>query len=424
MTSIRASVLILSMSWRVALAMIVVATVTLTAQAPTLAGEKPPTMSVGNPLIPPEIQWPSPALGDGPFNFLSAEHWKLKVTVVAKGLSHPWAMAFLPDGTILVTERPGRIRVLRKGALDPAPVAGVPKVIARGLGGLMDIVLHPQFAGNHFVYLTYHKAPAEGAPSGPALALARGTWDGTALRDVHDIFVGNGDASRIAFSRDGLIFMSSSGPGVGPGAMRAQDPNNYAGKILRLRDDGSVPSDNPFVGRTGYKPEIFSIGHRSVLGLAVHPESGELWATEMGPNGGDEINLILPGKNYGWPLVSAGRWYIGPRVTERPPDLPFEEPIVSWVPSISVSGLTFYTGDKFPKWKRNVFVGGLREGEVPRTGQVQRIVFNDKWEEIRRESLLRDLHQRIRAVHQGPDGCLYVLTDEDEGAILRIEPGE
>jgi glucose/arabinose dehydrogenase len=409
--------------WRRGLVGLVVAAATLhaAAQAPIPPAEKPPTMSAGNPLIPPEIQWPSPPLGDGPFNVLSAEHWKLRIRVMAKGLSHPWSMAFLPDGSILVTERPGRVRLIRNGVLDPTPVAGAPTVSARGLSGLMDIALHPRFAENRFVYLTYHKAPGEGAPG---VALARGTWDGTALRDLREIFVGNGDASRIAFSRDGLLYMSSSGPGVGPMASRAQDPNDYAGKILRLRDDGSVPPDNPFVGRTGHKPEIFSIGHRSVLGLAIHPETGELWASEMGPNGGDEINVILAGKNYGWPLVSAGRWYMGPRVNQGPPQPSFEEPIVTWVPSISVSGLAFYTGDKFPRWKRNVFVGGLREGEVARTGQVQRIVFNDKWEEIRRESLLRDLHQRIRDVRQGPDGYVYVLTEEDDAALLRIEPGE
>jgi glucose/arabinose dehydrogenase len=216
--------------------------------------------------------------------------------------------------------------------------------------------------------------------------------------------------------------MTIGGPGGGPTARRAQDPNDHAGKLLRLRDDGSVPADNPFVGRAGHKPEIYSIGHRNQLALAVNPETGAIWAGEQGPNGGDEINVIQAGRNYGWPVVSYGREYMGPRVSERPWQDGMEQPLVFWVPSIALSGMTFYTGDRFPSWKRNLFVGALRVGEVPRTGHLERIVFNEKWEEIRRESLLTELKQRIRDVRQGPDGLLYVLTEENEAALLRIEP--
>jgi glucose/arabinose dehydrogenase len=222
------------------------------------------------------------------------------------------------------------------------------------------------------------------------------------------------------FGRDGMIYMSSGNATETPNAP-PQDPNSLLGKVLRLRDDGSVPPDNPFVGRAGYRPEIFTMGHRTQLGMAVNPETGEIWAAEQGPNGGDEINVLKAGRNYGWPLVTQGRNYMGPRLTSA--NVPgMEEPTVVWIPSIALSGLTFYTGDVFSSWKRNAFVGGLRQGEVPRTGQLQRIVFNENWEELRREPMLRDLQQRIRDVRQGPDGYLYVLTEEDAAALLRIEP--
>ncbi len=224
-----------------------------------------------------------------------------------------------------------------------------------------------------------------------------------------------------------MIYMSSGNATEGADSP-PQDPNDLRGKVLRLRDDGTVPPDNPFVNRAGYRPEIFTVGHRTQLGMAINPETGDLWAGEQGPNGGDEINIIRAGKNYGWPLASAGRSYMGTRVAEHPTlagksgAAVLEEPHVIWVPSIALSGLTFYTGDKFPSWRRNVFVGGLRQGEVPRTGQMQRIVFNENWEEIRREPMLRELGQRIRDVRQGPDGYLYVLTEENDAALLRIEP--
>jgi glucose/arabinose dehydrogenase len=391
----------------------------------------------GGAIAPPPIDWPAPDLPDGPIMLQSAvpAHRDLRIRVT-KGLSHPWAMQFLPEGSILVTERAGRLRIIRNGVLDAAPIPGLPAIAAGGLNGLLDIALHPQFAKNRWVYFTYHKpvgpppAPAAGGPAGRGgrgaaqpfeLVLARGAFDGKALTDVREIFNTHtpGSASRIVFAKDGTIYMSSGNAdetSEGP----PQNPNDYRGKVLRLRDDGSVPPDNPFVGRAGYKPEIFSLGHRTQLGMALNPETGELWAGEQGPNGGDEINVIRAGKNYGWPIVSYGRNYMGPRLGTSRPDM--EEPAVIWIPSIAVSGLTFYTGDVFPGWKRNIFVGGLRQGESPRTGQLQRIEFNEKWEEIRREPMLRELQQRIRDVRQGPDGYLYVLTEEDNAALLRIEP--
>jgi glucose/arabinose dehydrogenase len=368
------------------------------------------------PIAPQGI--PPLPLPEKPVEFHTAEGQKIRVVVVARGLERPWSLAFLPDGNMLVTERVGRLRIIRNGVLVPQPIAGVPQVRAMGLSGLLDVVLHPQFAENRFVYLTYTK-PIE--PERATLALARGRWDGTALTDVRDIFVasaGTGGASRLAFGRDGSLFMTTGGGG-GNGA---QDLNSHAGKVLRLRDDGSVPSDNPFVGRAGHKPEVYSLGHRNSLGLAVHPGTGDVWQNENGPNGGDEINVIRPGRNYGWPLISYGRTYPGPWQSEVFWREGFEQPVVFWVPSIAISGMAFYTGSKLPKWKGDVFVGGLRTGEIPGTGHLERILFNEKMEELRRESLLSELRQRIRDVRQGPDELIYVLTDADAGGVLRIEP--
>src|SRR5437773_1746523 len=394
------------------------------AQQPGAAGQGGPTVPAPARAAtsPPPITWPSPPLPDAPIVLDTGIQHQVRL-FVTKGFNQPWSMAFLPDGSILVTERAGRLRIVRNGVLDPTPVAGTPQVLSRGtMAGLMDIALHPDFAQNKWIYISYHKPLAPGVAANSVL---RGTWDGKALTDVHDVFVSDDvdtEASRIAFGTDGMLYMGIGGPGTGPRVSvdRAQHTNDLAGKVLRLRDDGGVPPDNPFIGRTGYKPAIFTVGHRVQLGLALNPYTGEIWEDENGPNGGDELNVLKPGRNYGWPIVSYGRDYNGPRF---PPSAPgFEEPVVFWVPSIAASGLTFYTGERFPAWKRNAFVGGMREGEVAPSGQLQRIVFNDKWEELRREPLLRDLHQRIRDVRQGPDGLLYLLTDEESAALLKIEP--
>src|SRR5262245_52093050 len=360
-----------------------------------------------------------------PMEFDTAEGQRIRVVAVTKGLTYPWSLAFLPDGAILVTERTGKLRVIRNGVLDPQPVAGIPPSRYAGksgepgaVHGLMDIALHPRFNENQWVYFTYTKS-LEGTRS--ANTIARGRWDGKALVDVRDIFVaepGTG-AARIAFGRDGTLFMTNAGNTNDP-----QDPKNHGGKVLRIRDDGSVPPDNPFVGRDGYKPQIYSMGHRTSLGLAIHPGTGDVWQNENGPNGGDEINIIKPGRNYGWPIVSFGRTYQGPWQAERPTHEKFESPVVVWMPSIAVSGMAFYTGNRLPKWKGDVFVGSMRTGEIPGTGHLERILFNEKMEELRRESLLVELHQRIRDVRQGPDELLYVLTDAQDGAVLRIEPAQ
>jgi glucose/arabinose dehydrogenase len=378
------------------------------------------------PTAPPAIIWPSPPLPDGPIVLDTGIQHQIRL-IVTKGLNQPWSMAFLPDGGILITERPGRLRIVRNGVLDPNPIVGVPRVLAQRLSGLMDLALHPRFSDNKLVYFTYHKPTSDntgqGENSAGIITLARGRWDGAALADVRDIFsaIQGANASRIVFGRDGMVYMTV-GIGDPPGAARAQDPNDLAGKVLRLRDDGTFPPDNPFVGRPGYRPEIYTMGHRNALGLAVQPDTGAIWECEDGPNGGDEINVLQPGKNYGWPVVSYGRFYLGPRVSENPWREGMEPPLVFWVPAIAISGMTFYTGDKFPNWKNNVFVGGMRQGEVPRSGHLERIDFNEKWEELHRESMLRELEQRIRDVRQGPDGFLYMLTAENDGALLRIEP--
>ena len=378
-------------------------------------------VGLGYAQQPSPLGVPVPPLGAGPWVFDTAEQHKIRVSVVTKGLEHPWSLAFLPDGDMLITERPGRLRIVRDGVLDPGAIAGVPEVRTDGNGGLMDVALHPRFADNGLVYLTYTK-PVEDGMGAPALA--RGHLEDGALTDVRDLLVtepyeGNsGLNGRVVFGRDSKLYMSTGGR-VG---QAAQDPMSLRGKILRLNDDGSVPDDNPFADHEGHRPEIYTFGHRNTLGLIVHPESGLLWNHENGPNGGDEINIILPGRNYGWPLVSFGRNYPGARVSEHPTREGFESPLVVWLPAIAVAGMAVYTGDRFPEWTGNVFVGSLREGGIPGTGHLQRIVFNDSTEELRRESMLIELRQRIRDVREGPDGFLYLLTDEDEAALLRIEP--
>ena len=375
---------------------------------------------VGHAEQQPEIGVPVPPLGDGPWIFDTAEQHKIRVSVVAKGLSHPWAITFLPNDDMLVTERDGRLRLVRDGMLDPHDISGVPTVRTDGNGGLMDVAVHPKFDENRLVYLTYTK-PVGGGKGAPALARGR-LEDGT-LVDVRDLIVteayeGNsGLNGRVVFGRDGKLYMSTGGRVTDV----SQNPMSLRGKVLRLNDDGTVPDDNPFVKHDDHRPEIYSFGHRNTLGLILHPVTGEIWQHENGPNGGDEINIVLAGRNYGWPVVSFGRDYSGARLYEPTRD-GMETPLVVWLPAIAAAGMAVYTGDQFPAWKGNVFVGSLREGGIPGTGHLERIVFNEKTEELRRETMLTELRQRIREVRQGPDGLLYVLTDADNGALLKIEP--
>jgi glucose/arabinose dehydrogenase len=394
----------------------VAAAVAAAALAASAQQQRAPAGNAGVPRPPTGIE--VPPLGAGPFTYKTAEQ-EIRVVVHTRGLTRPWSLVWLPGGEMLVTERVGRLRIVRDGVLEPEPIAGLPEVRVQGLSGLFDVALHPQFATNRFVYLSYNKPIAE-RQSG--LGIARGVWNGRALTDVRDIFVttDTSSVSRLAFGRDGKLYASTFG-NAGDGSA-AQNPLSHAGKVLRLNDDGTVPADNPFSGRAGYKAEIYTLGHRSTLALVVHPATGELWEGEQGPNGGDELNILKPGANYGWPLVSTGRTYQGPWQSKGFSREGFEDPVVYWTPSIAASGLAFYTGDKLANWKGNAFVGGMRFGEIPGTGHLQRIRFNDNWEELRREMLLVDLRQRIRDVRQGPDELLYLLTDEDAGAILRIEP--
>ena len=373
----------------------------------------------GVPALPP------PA---GPVVLNTAEVPRIRVVPIAHGLSHPWGLAFRQDGDILVTERDkGTLRVIRNGQLLDESIPGVPEVFAGSdRAGLMDIALHPD--DDRIVYLTYSKTVDRDGTPGVTVALARGRLDAGALTEVRDIFVADGQdrgiaASRVVFAPDGTLFMSVGGSYVfaDTGAY-AQDPSTHFGKLMHLNDDGTVADGNPFVGNPDYLPEIYSMGHRNQLGLAFHPETGDLWATENGPQGGDEANIIRPGVNYGWPVASYSREYSGVRVTDTPWLAEFEQPEVLWWPSIAPSGLTFYTGEHFPAWQGNLFVGSMMVGRMQRTGHLERIVFNRRGEEIRREWLLTELKQRIRDVRQGPDGYLYVLTEEDDGVLLRIQP--
>ncbi|MEY4643157.1 MAG: hypothetical protein RLZZ227_3151 [Pseudomonadota bacterium] len=368
-------------------------------------------------------------LSDVPYVFDTAEQHGIKVTVLAKGLPRAFAMAFLPDGDLLVSERGLQLRVIHgaTGAnpeLAAEPVAGMPQLeTPYRNGGLHDLALHPDFANNHWLYFTYNKAaPAvEGQRQQSAVALMRGRYENGALTEVEELFAsgfGSTSGSRIAFAADGMLYMTTGAPF----GEDAQDLKGAFGKVLRLKDDGTVPADNPFVGRADVHPAIYSYGHRDQLGLAIHPGSGAVLAAEHGPNGGDEVNVIKPGLNYGWPNISFGRNYDGPRISESPVADDIEQPLLLWVPSIAPSGLQVYTGDKFPAWKGNLFVGSARRGEIDRSGGLERVVLTDKLEDLRRETLLTELHQRIRDVRQGPDGNLYVLTDGDEFAVLRIEP--
>ena len=387
-------------------------------------------LTVGYAQEEEPIGVPVSPLGDGPWVIDTAEQHKIRVSVVARGMSHPWSIAFLPDGGMLIVERDGWLRVVRDDKLDPRPITGVPEVRTDGNGGLMDVALHPDFADNGLVYLTYTKRHDDGRGSP---ALARGRLDGHALREVKDLVVTppyNGNSGlngRVAFGRDGKVYMSTGGRIMSPEGDAPRRPAGprrvLRGKVLRLNDDGSVPDDNPFVDEPGHRPEIYTIGHRNTLGFTLHPETGDIWQHENGPNGGDELNVLLPGHNYGWPLMSFGRLYPGARVSAHPTRDGYESPLIVWLPAIAAAGLAVYTGDQFPAWQGNVFVGSLQMGGIPGTGHLQRIVLNEHMEELRRELMLTELRQRIREVREGPDGLLYVLTDHvDDGALLRIEP--
>jgi len=361
---------------------------------------------------------------------------RIRVVTVATGLVHPFSIAFPDAHTILVAERPGRLRVIKDGVLLPAPAwVGSTRLdpVTKLEEGLHFIALHPRFAENHLVYLSHPKS----GPRGDTMAVGRGKLDGDTLTSFEDIFVaegweeGNVDPGKLLFGPDGTLYVTigdrdrlcCDGSEDNSLRMRAQSLEADYGKTLRIRDDGKIPPDNPFVGRTGARPEIFTYGHRNGYGLAFHPETGELWQAEIGPMGGDEINILVAGHNYGWPLVSTGRNYTGTEVSDQPWSRPgMDNPRMFWVPSISPSSLIFYTGDRFQAWKGSMFVGALN-GKA-----LVRVSFKQKGQAERREVLLAPLGVRVRDVQQGPDGNLYVCTEREshgpqaDGAVLRIEP--
>ncbi|MGH9241953.1 MAG: PQQ-dependent sugar dehydrogenase [Vicinamibacterales bacterium] len=426
-----------------------------------LAAQQEVPMRGNTPVAPQGIK--IPPLPDAPVRYETAEGQNIRVSVYARGFRNPWSMAFVSADTILVAERGGAIRVVRNSVVDPQPVTGAPTAIGSNLSGT-DLALHPDFERNRLVYISYTKAlgptpgsePAgrgaaaaagrgqaaapvagQGAPA-PAgqqgaaanagrggrgggqrttVAVARAVWSGTGFTDTKDIFVGEGGSGGpIVFGGDGMLYVAHNGGDT-------QSLKTLGGKILRLTDEGKVPPDNPFVGRADARPEIFTMGHRTFLRMAKHPITGAIWQIENGPNGGDEVNILAPGANYGWPLISLGRTYGGPWQGPFTKE-GFRDPIIYWMPAIAVSSIEFYTGDQLPKWKGDVFVSGMRYGEIPGTGRLDRILINKNLEELRRETLIGDLRRRIRAVKQGRDGFLYLLTDEAEGVMLKIEPAE
>ncbi|HYB96756.1 MAG TPA: PQQ-dependent sugar dehydrogenase [Vicinamibacterales bacterium] len=372
----------------------------------------------------------------GQSSTLRSQHHDYRVVPFVEALVQPWSIAFLPGGDTLITERPGRLRIVRNGKLLPNAVEGVPAVVHTRQGGLLEVAPHPNFATNRLLYLTYTKKlgePATPKDDVPATtALIRGRFENDRLTNVEQLFesVSKGAGhfgGKIAFDNKGYVYLSLGDRQVPPSgnleAHPAQDLTNHHGKTIRLHDDGKVPADNPFVSRPDAKPEIWSYGHRNVQGLAIHPETGEVWANEHGPQGGDEINQIKPGANYGWPVIGFGVNYTtGLAIhsgTHRPG---MEQPRAVWVPSIGISGLMIYTGDRFPMWRGNFFVGGMAGGHQ----QVVRLAYDAKRGFSQRESLASDMG-RVRDVRQGLDGLIYLVTEDRDGKptpVLRMEPVE
>jgi glucose/arabinose dehydrogenase len=347
---------------------------------------------------------------------------KVRVSVVARGIDRPWSLLILPDGDMLVSQRySNEIRAIRKGVLDPKPVAGLPP-----MARLLDIVTHPKYAENKLVYFNYAKQLNE---KQVAMALARARYDGATLSNVQEIYVSSGPttqgASRMAFAPDGTLYMTVSGAaGRVPGGNDPRKLDTVYGKVIRLKDDGTVPPDNPFVGKPDARPEIYSLGHRDHFGIAPHPATGQMFHIELGPYGGDTVHILKAGADYGWPDYNYGRQNDSSPLP-NPSNTPGIEPaLLVWNPGITPSGLLFYTGDKFPNWKNNLMTGIVIRGRVNGATGVERVVLNDRMWETRRETILPELKQRIRDVRQGPDGLIYLLTEEVDGAVLKLEPAE
>ncbi|WP_293396375.1 PQQ-dependent sugar dehydrogenase [Nevskia sp.] len=348
----------------------------------------------------------------------AAEKPNYKLVTVAEGLEFPWSLAFLPDGRMLVTERPGRLRIVTAdGQLSP-PVTGVPAVFAQRQGGLLDVALDPQFASNARVYLSYAEADAAGLAG---TAVARGKLVGNALTEVEVIYRqtpksegGLHFGSRLAFAPDGKLFITQGDRYLMKDM--AQTLDNDFGKVVRINPDGSIPTDNPFVRTAGARPEIWSYGHRNMQGAAIHPQTGKLWTHEHGAMGGDEINLDEAGKNYGWPVITWGINYDGKPIGIGTTKEGMEQPLLYWKPSIAPSGMAFYTGDKFSAWRGNLFVGSMKFAYLNR-------IELDGTTVKAEHKLLTEVNERIRSVRQGPDGYIYVTTDTPKGRVLRLEPG-
>lgn len=345
----------------------------------------------------------------------------VKVETVAEGLEQPWGLAFMPDGRMLVSEKPGRLRIVSKdGKVSPA-IEGVPAVDDEGQGGLLGVALDPKFAENKLIYFSYSE-PRGDAGNGTTVARARLDETGGTLRlaDLKIIFrqmptfkSNHHFGSRLVFAPDGTLFVTLGDRNKGRDQVQKLD--SHFGKLIRINSDGSVPKDNPFVGKPGAKPEIWSYGHRNIQGAALHPETKQIWLVEHGPRGGDELNSVQKAKNYGWPVITYGTEYHGPKIGEGTHKEGMEQPVHYWVPSIGTSGMTFYTGDLFPAWKGDVFVGGLASQSLARVDM-------EGGKAVRWENMLSDLGERIRDVVQGPDGALYLLTDNPEGRVLRVVP--
>jgi aldose sugar dehydrogenase len=369
---------------------------------------------------------------------VSSELHDFRLVTVADGLEDPWSLAFLPNGDLLITEKPGRLRIVRDGVLQPAPIPGTPEVRHQGQGGLLEVALHPDFATNRWLYLSYSKPSADGREGTTAVARAR--FDGERLNDLEDIFIANawsaGGAhygSKLAFDPDGYLFITVGDRGATPfieprSAHAAQDLGNHQGTIVRLHDDGRVPADNPFVGRDDALAEIWSYGHRNPQGLAIDPASGEVWSTEHGPQGGDELNFILPGRNYGWPVIGYGVQYGGTPIHEGTHREGMEQPVQHWTPSIAASGLMLYNGEAFPDWRGQLFAGGLDGRQIARLPLVEsEHGFGWQIGRLERPALLFGLG-RIRDIREGPDGFVYLAIDDRRGGgltpVLRLEPVE
>jgi glucose/arabinose dehydrogenase len=344
----------------------------------------------------------------------------IRVETIVSGLSYPWALAFLPDGRMLVTERSGSMRIASRDGKLSSPVGGVPKVLSQNQGGLLDVILDRDFATNNTIYFCYSDPVDGGAQT--ALARARLDVAKTQLTDVRRIFRQEGPPSRglhygcrIVQARDGNLFLTTGDHGSA--SKSAQTLDNHIGKIIRIAPDGSIPKDNPFVGRADAKPEIWSYGHRNSQGATLHPTTGKLWMHEHGPQGGDELNIPEAGKNYGWPVIGFGVNYGGAKIHEATSKAGMEQPIRQWTPVIAPSGFTIYTGDLFPQWKGNAFIGGLRTQTLVRLEL-------DGEKVTREERMLRQLSERIRDVRTGPDGALWLVTDDAQGRILRLTPAK